>query len=341
MSFLNSTVKIRRGTNVVVTGASGGVGRAVARMLGQRGANVVLIARGREGLEAAKREVEELGGSALVLPMDISDPAAVEAAAAQAEQSFGPIDLWVNNAMVSMYSPFMKMEPNEFKHIIDVTLMGYVYGVQSALKRMIPRDRGVIVNVGSALAFRSIPLQSAYCAAKHGIQGFVESVRSELMHNGSHIRVCAVNLPAMNTTQFKWTKNKMPNKPRPCGTIYQPEVAADAVLFAAENDRREIMVGYPTVESTVAEKFIPGFLDHYLSHAAWEGAFIDEPADPNQRDNFWAPVAHDEGSHGPFDELSHSTSPQMWLNKNRGKVIGGLLAAGIGAALFAASERRH
>jgi len=341
MSFLNSTVKIRRGTNVVVTGASGGVGRAVARMLGQRGANVVLIARGREGLEAAKREVEELGGSALVLPMDVSDPAAVEAAAAQAEQSFGPMDLWVNNAMVSMYSPFMKMEPNEFKHIIDVTLMGYVYGVQSALKRMIPRDRGVIVNVGSALAFRSIPLQSAYCAAKHGIQGFVESVRSELMHNGSHIRVCAVNLPAMNTTQFKWTKNKMPNKPRPCGTIYQPEVAADAVLFAAENDRREIMVGYPTVESTVAEKFIPGFLDHYLSHAAWEGAFIDEPADPNHRDNFWAPVAHDEGSHGPFDELSHSTSPQMWLNKNRGKVIGGLLAAGIGAALFAASERRH
>ena len=339
MSLLNNTVQIGPGTTVLVTGASGGVGRAVVRMLGQRRANVALLARGRDGLEGAKRDVESAGGRGLVLPTDVSHFDQVEAAAAETEKAFGPIDLWINVAMVSMYAPFMRMDPDEFRHVVEVTFLGYAHGIRCALARMAPRDRGVIVNVGSALAFRSIPLQSAYCASKHAIQGLFESVRSELMHDGSHVRLAMVNLPGVNTTQFSWTKNKMPNKPRPCGTIYQPEVAADAVIFAAEHNRREIMVAYPTVESTLGEKVIPGLLDHYLAHAAWDGAMLPEKHDPNHPDNFWAPLPGDHGSHGPFDALAHAVSPQMWAVKNRGKVLAALLAAGVGAATVLAKRR--
>jgi short-subunit dehydrogenase len=332
---------IGRNTVAVVTGASGGVGRATVRMLGDRGAKVVLLARGRDGLEGAKHDVESRGGRALAVPTDVSQFDQVQAAADAAEREFGPIDLWINNAMVSMYSPFMKMLPEEFRHIVEVTFLGNVYGTQCALQRMMPRNRGVIIQVGSALAFRSIPLQSAYCASKHAIQGFTESIRSELIHQKSNVRVSVVNMPALNTTQFVWTKNKMPHKARPTGTIFQPEVAAEAILFAAEHNRREIMVGYTTVEATLGEKVIPGMLDHYLATAAWEGSMLPEPSDPNHQDNFWQPLPGDHGSHGPFDRKARGFSPQLWATQNRVALSCGLLLAGVGfSALMIQNKHR-
>lgn len=330
-------------TVIVVTGASGGVGRATVRLLARRGAKIVLLARGRDGLEGAKRDVESLGGTALAVPTDVSQFDQVNAAANAAEENFGPIDLWINNAMVSMYSPFMKMSPEEFRHIIDVTFLGNVHGTYCALERMTPRNRGVIIQVGSALAFRSIPLQSAYCASKHAIKGFTESIRCELIHQKSKVRVSVVNMPALNTTQFVWSKNKMPHKARPTGTIFQPEVAAEAILFAAEHNRREIMVGYTTVEATLGEKIIPGLLDHYLAKAAWEGSMLPEPADSQQADNFWEPLAGDHGSHGPFDGKARNFSPQLWATQNRLNlvILGGLLLAALGlSALMSRGTRR-
>jgi short-subunit dehydrogenase len=316
---------------IVVTGASGGVGRAVVRKLGKQGARIGLLARGRDGLEGARRDVEQSGGEALVLPTDVSKPEQVEAAAKAVEEHFGPIDVWINDAMVSMYSPFMKMAPEEFKHIVEVTFLGQVYGTQCALKRMLPRDQGVIIQVGSALAYRSIPLQSAYCASKHAIEGFTESVRTELIHMNSNVRISMVNLPGVNTTQFDWTKNRMPHKPRPTGPIFQPEVAAEAVVWTIDHDRRQVNVGWPTVEAVVGEKFIAGPLDHYLSEAAWQGAQLPEPADPNHKDNFWEPLPGDHGSHGPFDAQAREHSSQLWLTQNRG-ALATLAAVGIGAA---------
>jgi short-subunit dehydrogenase len=279
---------------------------------------------------------------ALTFQTDVGHFDQVEAAAAAAEREFGPIDLWVNNAMVSMYSPFMRMTSDEFRHVVEVTFLGTVHGTRCALERMLPRNRGVIVQVGSALAFRSIPLQSAYCAGKHAIQGFTESIRSELIHEWSGVRVSVVNMPALNTTQFTWTKNKMAHKARPTGTIFQPEVAADAILFAAEHERREIMVGYTTVEATLGEKIIPGVLDHYLAKAAWDGAMLPEPADPGQPDNFWAPVSADLGSHGQFDAMARDCSPQLWATKHRRSLFAGvlLLGAAVLAQKAAARSRR-
>jgi short-subunit dehydrogenase len=332
-------MRINKKTVAVVTGASGGVGRATARALGERGASVVLLARGAEGLDGAKREVESSGGRALAIQTDVSQFDQVEAAAEAADRAFGPIDLWINNAMVSMYSPFMKMTPEEFRHIVDVTFLGAVHGTHCALQRMIPRDRGVIVQVGSALAFRSIPLQSAYCASKHAIQGFTESIRSELIHERSRVRVSVVNMPALNTTQFTWTRNKMAHKARPTGTIFQPEVAAAAILFAAEHDRRELMVGYTTVEATVGEKIIPGLLDRYLATAAWEGAMLPEPTDPKQPDNFWEPVHADLGAHGQFDALAQDFSLQLWATTHRKSLLGGLSLIGVGLFAITAGIR--
>jgi short-subunit dehydrogenase len=328
-------------TVVVITGASGGVGRATARLFGELGAKLMLIARGQDGLEATKSEVESAGGKAIIAPADVSQFEQVEAAAEIAERDLGPVDLWINNAMVSMYSPFMEMTPEEFKHVVEVTFLGVVHGTRSALNRMISRDRGTIIQVGSALAFRSIPLQSAYCASKHAIQGFTESIRSELMHQKSNVRVSVVNMPALNTTQFEWTKNKMPKKARPAGTIFQPEVAADAVRFAAEHNRREVMVGYTTVEATLGEKIVPGLLDHYLADAAWQGALLDEPADPNQPDNFWKPLPGDHGSHGPFDRMARRVSPQLWATKHRGILLGIAAAVGLGALLLSRPNVRR
>src|SRR5437868_2802045 len=251
----------RRPQVVVITGASAGVGRATVREFARHGAHVGLLARGVDGLEQARREVEEAGGRALVLPTDVADAEAVEAAAAAVEAELGPIDVWVNNAMASVFSPVKLMTAAEFKRVTEVTYLGVVYGTLAALKRMLPRDRGVIVQVGSALAYRGIPLQSAYCAAKHAIQGFVDSLRCELLHDKSNVRVTMVQLPAMNTPQFSRIKSRLPRKPQPVPPIYQPEVGAEAILFAAHNDRREMYVGYPTVEAIVGDKIAQGFAD--------------------------------------------------------------------------------
>ncbi|HVW21607.1 MAG TPA: SDR family oxidoreductase [Opitutaceae bacterium] len=320
-------------TVAVITGASGGVGRATARLLGSRRARVGLIARGRRGLEAAKREIEAQGGQGLVLAADVSSPRQMEAAAAAVERRLGPIDLWINNAMVSMYSPFMRMRPEEFAHIVEVTFLGAVNGARAALRRMLPRDRGVIIQVGSALAFRSIPLQSAYCASKHAIQGFVESLRSELIHEESAVRVSVVNLPALNTTQFIWTRNRMGRACRPVGTIFEPEVAAEAILFAAEHQRRELMVGFSTVKATMGEKFIPGMLDRKLAHQAWEGSLLKRRLAPRRADNFWKPVNRDLGARGTFARLARRHSPELWLAEHRP------LAAA--AAMLSPVGRRH
>src|SRR5436305_12863403 len=230
---------------VVITGASAGIGRATARAFGKRGAKVGLIARGRDGLEAAKREIEELGGEAIVLPLDVADENAIEQAAAEVERTFGPIDIWINNAMLSVFSPIMEMTPSDYRRVTEVTYLGYVWGTLAALRRMQPRDRGTIVQVGSALAYRGIPLQSAYCAAKHAIQGFHDSLRTELLHQHSNVHVTMVQLPAVNTPQFDWVLSRLPRRPQPVPPIFQPEVIADAIVWAAYSGRREINVGWP------------------------------------------------------------------------------------------------
>ena len=320
-------MRVGKDTVVVITGASGGVGRATARLLAERGASVALLARGPDGLEGARADVEARGGRALVLPTDVSRAEEVRAAAAATERELGPIDVWINNAMVSMYSPFFEMTPDEFKHVVEVTFLGNVYGTHAALERMRPRNHGVVIQVGSALAFRSIPLQSAYCASKHAIEGFTESVRSELLHERSRVRVSSVHMPALNTTQFTWTKNKMDQKVRPAGRIYQPEVAADAILFLIEHARRSLKVGYTTIEATLGEKIMPGLLDRRLAHAAWDGVLLPDAKDPAQPDNFWQPVAADLGAHGDFDATASSKSPALWLSKHRW-LLGGATLAG-------------
>lgn len=336
---IESSLKIRRPEIVVVTGASAGLGRAIVRAFAREGAHIGLLARGRDGLEGARRDVEGPGGRALVIPVDVADADGIEQAADEVEREFGPIDIWINNAMVSVFSPVKKMTPGEYKRVTEVTYLGVVYGTLAALKRMLPRDRGVIVQVGSALAYRGIPLQSAYCAAKHAIQGFCDSLRSELIHDGSNVRVTMVQLPAMNTPQFSWVKSRLPNKPQPVPPIYQPEIGAEAVLFAAHNDRREMYVGYPTVEAIVADKISPGFLDWYLARNGYDAQQTDEPIESDRRDNLWEAVPGDHGAHGTFGDRANASSPQLWLSKNRNwlAIAGGGLA---GLVLGALIKRR-
>lgn len=297
---------------VVVTGASAGLGRAIARHFGSKGAKVGLLARGVDGLEGAKREIEAAGGAALVLPTDVADADAVEAAAAKVEEQFGPIDIWINNAMASVFSPVKQMKPEEYKRVTEVTYLGVVYGTLSALKRMLPRGRGTIVQVGSALAYRSIPLQSAYCAAKHAISGFTDSLRCELIHDQSNVRITMVQMPALNTTQFGWVKSRLKHKAQPVPPIFQPEVGARAVYWAAHNNRRELYVGFPTVEAIVANKIAPGILDHYLGRTGYKSQQTNEPEDPNRPNNLWEPVPGDHGAHGTFDNRAHPRSYELW-----------------------------
>ncbi len=322
---------------IVVTGASAGVGRATVRAFAKEGAHIGLIARGHDGLEGAKRDVESRGGKAIMLPTDVADAGAVEAAAERVEAELGPIDVWVNVAMTSVFSFVKQMQPEEYKRVTEVNYLGYVYGTLAALKRMLPRDRGRIIQVGSALAYRGIPLQSAYCATKHAIQGFMDSLRCELIHDGSNVKVCMIQMPGMNTPQFGWVKSRLPNKAQPVPPIYQPEVAADAIVFASHHDRREIYVGFPTVEAVVGNKIFPGLLDHYLAWTCVKGQQTNEPKDPNQPDNLFQPVPGDHGPHGTFDSRSRNFSPQLWTDKHRDALALGavaVIAAGI-AAFFA------
>jgi NAD(P)-dependent dehydrogenase (short-subunit alcohol dehydrogenase family) len=325
---------------VVITGASAGVGRATAREFARHGAHIGLIARGRDGLEAARREVKEMGGRALALQTDVADADRVEAAAAEVEEKFGPIDIWINNAMTSVFSPVKEMRPEEFKRVTEVTYLGVVYGTLAALKRMLPRDRGVIVEVGSALAYRGIPLQAAYCGAKHAIQGFVESLRCELLHDKSNVRVTMVQMPALNTPQFRWVKSRLPHKAQPVPPIFQPEVAASAIYYAARHDRREMYVGMPTVEAIIGNKVAPGLLDHYLARTGYESQQTAEPADPNRPNNLWEPVPGDHGAHGVFDDRSSDHSLQLWASTHRGLLaLAGLGLAGAAYAVFSRNGR--
>ena len=301
---------------VVITGASAGVGRACVRAFADRGYDIAMLARGVDGLEAAKKEVEQKGQRAVFYEVDVADADAVEEAAEKTERELGQIKVWVNNAMNSVFSPVKEMKALEYKRVTDVTYLGQVNGTLSALKRMLPRDEGSIVFVGSALAYRGIPLQSAYCGAKHAIQGFYDSLRTELMHDESNVRISIVELPAMNTTQFGFVKSRLPKKPRPMGTIYQPEVAADAIIFAAEHGRREIFVGWSTVKAIVGNKIAPWYADRVLARTAFKGQQTDEPEDPNRKNNLWEPIPGDHGAHGPFGEKAQNSSTELMLSKN-------------------------
>jgi len=300
---------------VVVTGASAGVGRATVRAFARQGADVGLVARGVDGLEGAKRDVEACGGRALVLPVDVANDQQVEAAAERVERELGPIDVWVNNAMVSVFSPVKELEPDEIKRVTEVTYLGVVYGTLAALKRMLPRDRGAIVQVGSALAYRGIPLQAAYCGAKHAIQGFTESLRCELLHDHSQVHVSMVQLPAMNTPQFDWVKSRLPREPQPVPPIYEPEIAADAIVWASSQRRREISVGAPTVIAIWGNKIASPLGDRYLARTGYDSQQTDKPADPDRPNNLWEPLPGDHGAHGRFASRSTNSSPQTWINE--------------------------
>ena len=334
-----------RGKVVVVTGASAGVGRAVVAEFARQGAHIGLIARGQERLEAAKREVEELGGKALVLPADVADAQQVEEAAERTERELGPIDVWVNDAMTTIFAPFLEIKPDEFKRATEVTYLGQVYGTMAALKRMHARNRGTIVQVGSALAYRSIPLQSAYCGAKHAIVGFTDSIRSELIHDGSNVHITAVMLPAMNTPQFSWCRTRLPRHPQPVPPIFQPEVAARAIVWAASHKRRELYVGWPTVEAIYGQEVAPSFADRYLAKHAFKGQQTSEPISPGRPDNLFEPVEGDYAAHGIFDDRASQFSVQSSLNlalinmtAHRGLVA---LAGATLAGLLLASMRKR
>jgi NAD(P)-dependent dehydrogenase (short-subunit alcohol dehydrogenase family) len=322
---------MRRET-VVITGASAGLGRALAREFARHGARVALIARDAERLKTARAEAEALGGHALACVCDVADSAQVEAAAARIEADFGPIDVWINNAMVSVFSPVRQMQPEEYRRVTEVTYLGAVHGTLAALRHMLPRNRGVIVQVGSALAFRSIPLQSAYCAAKHALTGFTESLRCELLHDRSRVHVTEVHLPALNTPQFSWSRNRMPRTPQPVPPIYQPEVAARAIYWAAHQRRRDHWIGWPTMKAILADRIAPSAADRYLARTAYEAQQTQRRAEPGRADNLFHPVPGDFGAHGEFDDRARTSSLEAWLHRHRG--LFAAAAATIIAALW-------
>jgi NADP-dependent 3-hydroxy acid dehydrogenase YdfG len=325
-----------RDSVVVVTGASAGVGRATARAFGARGAAVGLIARGEEALEGAALEVREAGGRALVLPADVAHAHEVKAAAERAEAELGPIDVWVNDAMASIIGPVREISAEEFRRVTEVTYLGQVNGTLAALEHMLPRDRGTIVQVGSALAYRAIPLQAPYCAAKHAARGFTDSLRTELMHEKRNVRVISVHLPGLNTTQFAMVRLRMPRRPRPVAPVYQPEIAAEAIVWAAEHPhRRELWVGASTVMTILGNRLAPWLADRYVARTGYDSQQTDEPAGPARQhtDYLDAPLPGDRGSHGEFDTEAKERSPQLWLAEHR-RV---LTAAGAGAAAAASA----
>jgi short-subunit dehydrogenase len=317
---------------IAITGASAGIGRATARAFAARGHKVGLIARGTERLEAARREVDAAGGSGLVAAADVSEADAVDRAAELIERNLGPIDVWVNAAMATVFAPFHLVAPDEYRRATEVTYLGFVHGTMAALKRMRPRGRGTVVQVGSALAYRSVPLQSAYCGAKAAIRAFTDSIRSELMHDGVGVHLTIVNMPALNTPQFDWARNKMRHRPQPLAPIFQPEVAARAIVLASERPRRrEIYVGRSTLEAVFGNMVAPGLLDRLMAKKGYSGQLTDEEEPPNRPDNLFQPVRGDHhGAHGRFDRRATYHSPQLWLAEHRGT------AAVLGLALLVA-----
>jgi NAD(P)-dependent dehydrogenase (short-subunit alcohol dehydrogenase family) len=325
---------------VVVTGASAGIGRATARLFGERGASVGLIARGEAGLDGAVRDVEEAGGKALAVTADMADHAQVTAAARQIEEHFGPIDVWVNVAFTSVFAPFAEIAAEEFRRVTEVSYLGFVHGTMAALTLMRPRGRGTIVQVGSALGERSIPLQSAYCGAKHAVNGFTSSLRCELLHENSGVHVTVVQMPAVNTPQFSWVRSRLPKDPQPVPPIYQPEVAARGVVFAADHPRRrQYWVGGSTAATIVANRVAPALLDRYLARTGYGSQQTAQPAGPGRPDNLIQPVdgthGHDHGSRGAFDGRSHQRSPQLWVSQHAGLASGALAGAAVLGALLA------
>ncbi|CAJ1507802.1 MULTISPECIES: SDR family oxidoreductase [Mycobacteriaceae] len=331
---------------VVVTGASAGIGRAVAQLYGKRGANVALLARGEAGLRGAARDVEEAGGTALPIPTDVADPDAVAAAADRIEAEFGPIDTWINVAFASVFAPFTEIGPAEFKRVTEVCYLGFVYGTMAALDRMKPRDHGTVVQVGSALGERSIPLQSAYCGAKHAVNGFTESVRCELLHDGSKVNITLVQMPAVNTPQFSWVLSRLPRHPQPVPPIYQPQLVAKAVLRAADHPRRkQYWVGESTVATLLAQRFAAPLLDRYLARTGYDSQQTGERVDGDKPYNLWEPLderpGSDHGARGAFDDSSHAHSPQIWAARHAGLVAGAATALGMaGAGVLAARRPR-
>jgi NAD(P)-dependent dehydrogenase (short-subunit alcohol dehydrogenase family) len=326
---------------VVVTGASAGVGRATARLFAATGYDVALVARGQAGLDAAAKDVEAEGRRALVLPTDVADAEQVEAAAERTEAELGPIDVWVNDAFTAVFAPFWEVQADEYKRVTEVSYLGFVYGTMAALRRMKRRDRGTIVQVGSALAYRGIPLQTAYCGAKHAIQGFTEALRCELYHEKSNVKITMVQLPAVNTPQFSWVLSRLPRHPQPVPPIYQPEVPARGIVYAAEHpERRQYWVGATTAATLIANAVAPGLLDRYLGATGFKSQQTDQPADPHRPANLWEPADADVdyGAHGAFDSRSHRDSPQWWVTTHRRAVYG--VAAAAAAGLLGALRRR-
>lgn len=328
---------MQQSLTVVVTGASAGLGRAIAHEFGKTGARVALISRDTEALETTAREVERFGGKALPITTDVSDDAAIEAAASRIEEQLGPIDIWLNNAMVSVFSPVKDMEAAEYRRVTEVNYLGYVYGTLSALRRMLPRDRGRIVQIGSALAVRSIPLQSAYCGSKHAIVGFTDSLRCELYHDKSKVKISIVHMPAMNTPQFTWVKSRLPRKPQPVPPIFEPEVGARVVLHAATArfPRREYWVGASTVKAILGQKVVPGLLDRYLGRTGYDAQQREEKDSPDRPNNLWSPAPDPLGERGPFDEEAHDSSLQVKLDLHRSWIA---LACGIVGAVIVARK---
>jgi NAD(P)-dependent dehydrogenase (short-subunit alcohol dehydrogenase family) len=330
---------MRNGTNkaevVVVTGATSGVGRAIARAFAAEGAAVALLGRSPEGLDGARKDVESAGARALAIPTDVGDVDRVEAAAALVEETLGPIDVWVNNAMTTIFAPFEEVEPDEFRRATAVTYLGTVWGTRAALARMVPRDRGSVIQVGSAMAYRGIPLQAPYCGAKHAIKGFTDSVVTELLHKGSDVHVGMVQLPGLNTPQFDHCRSKMPNHPMPVPPIYQPEVAARAVVSCTRRRRREMYVGIPTLYTIWGNRLAPWLVDRYLAKTAVSGQQTEEPIDAPRPGNLFEPVEGDPGAHGDFDDSAHGRSIQLWASEHRGVVAAVTAAAiaGAGAAI--------